>query len=90
MQPNHKQENGLADSYPIEDRVNALIEQLSAYIEHYHSGSVKFVALDNNVVSVKLGGACETCDLQTHTLHGWVEGTLRQFFPQIERVEAVE
>jgi len=39
---------------------------------------------------VRLGGACETCELQAHTLHGWVEGTIRQFFPEVERVISVQ
>ncbi len=85
----------MADSSPsslpdIKERLKALLEQLSAYIEHYHNGWVQFVDYDGHVLKVRLGGACETCDLQTHTLHGWVEGTVRQFFPEIERVIAIE
>lgn len=72
-----------------EQRVRALIEQISAYIEHYHGGSVKLISFDGKVVKVEMGGACEACDLVPATLHGWVEGTVRQFFPEIERVEAV-
>jgi hypothetical protein len=29
-------------------------------------------------------------ELAPVTLHGWVEGTVRQFFPDIDHVEAVE
>ena len=32
--------------------------------------------------------ACLGCPLLPSTLHGWVEGTVRQFFPEIENVEA--
>jgi Fe-S cluster biogenesis protein NfuA len=74
---------------PTDERLKALIEQLSAYIEHYHRGWVLYEGFDGKVVTVRLGGACETCELKAHTLHGWVEGTVRQFFPEIERVEAV-
>lgn len=70
-----------------EAQMKGLIEQLSAYIEHFHGGSVEFVAFDGKVLKVRLGGACLGCPLSPATLHGWVEGTVRQFFPDIERVE---
>ncbi|HEY5672011.1 MAG TPA: NifU family protein [Anaerolineales bacterium] len=72
-----------------EDRLRALIERLSAYIEHYHGGSVQYISLDGSVLKVRLGGACLGCPLLPSTLHGWVEGTVRQFFPEIERIEEV-
>ncbi len=72
-----------------EDRMRALIERLSAYIEHYHGGSVQYIAFDGSVLKVRLGGACLGCPLQPSTLHGWVEGTVRQFFPDISSVEEV-
>jgi Fe-S cluster biogenesis protein NfuA len=71
-----------------EERLQALIDNLSAYIEQYHGGSVELVSLEGNVVKVKLGGACLGCPLSPMTLHGWVEGTIKQFFPEIERVES--
>ncbi len=72
-----------------EEQVRALLERISAYIEHFHGGSVEMVALEGNVLKVHLGGACLGCPLLPSTLHGWVEGTVRQFFPEIERVEDV-
>jgi Fe-S cluster biogenesis protein NfuA len=73
----------------IEERMQALIEQISAYVEHFHGGSVEMVSFDGKVLKVRLGGACLGCPLLPSTLHGWVEGTVRQFFPEIERVESV-
>jgi len=72
-----------------EDQMKGLVEQLSAYIEHFHGGSVDYVSFDGKKLSVRLGGACLGCPLSPATLHGWVEGTVRQFFPDIEKVEAV-
>lgn len=70
-----------------EERMQALIDRLSAYIEQFHGGSVEMVDFDGEVVKVKLGGACLGCPLLPSTLHGWVEGTIRQFFPEV-RVES--
>ncbi|MBE0409264.1 MAG: NifU family protein [Anaerolineales bacterium] len=80
--------NQNAQEAPIEVQLRALLEQLSAYIEQYHGGSVEMVSLDGNVLTVRLGGACTGCPLSPSTLHGWVEGTVQQFFPQIECVES--
>ncbi len=74
--------------YSPNERMKALIQQLNAYIEHYHGGSVELVSFDGKTVKVHLGGACLGCPLSPNTLHGWVEGTIRQFFPEVEKVEA--
>ena len=74
---------------PKEEQLKSLLEQLSAYIEQFHGGSVEFVAFDGENLKVRLGGACLGCPLSPSTLHGWVEGTVRQFFPEIKSVEAV-
>lgn len=74
----------------MEERMQALIEKLSAYIEHFHGGSVELVSVDEKTVTVRLGGACLGCPLSPNTLHGWVEGTIKQFFPEIEKVQSVE
>ena len=71
-------------------QMKALVEQLSAYIETFHGGEAEYVSFDGKVLKVRLGGACLGCPLSPSTLHGWVEGTVRQFFPDIERVEEVK
>lgn len=77
-------------SYSTEEQLKGLIEQLDAYINHYHNGTVSLVSYDGKTVRVHLGGACEDCPLSPTTLHGWVEGTIRQFFPEIEKVEEAD
>jgi Fe-S cluster biogenesis protein NfuA len=72
-----------------EQRMRALIEVVSSYIEQYHGGSVELVEFDGEIVKVRLGGACEGCQLSETTLHGWVEGSVRQFFPDIKDIQEV-
>ncbi len=72
-----------------EERMAALIETLSAYIENFHGGSVELVSFDGDTLKVHLSGACLGCPLSPVTLHGWVEGTVRQFFPDLKAVESV-
>ncbi len=74
---------------PTEEQLRVLIQRLSAYIEQFHGGSVEYISFDGKVLKVRLGGACLGCPLSPNTVHGWVEGTVKQFFPEIESVEAV-
>lgn len=75
--------------YTFEEQVRGLIDQLNAYIEQYHGGAVELDRIEGNTVFVRLGGACEECPLSPATLQGWVAGTLRQFFPDIQVEQAV-
>ncbi|MFO7623683.1 MAG: NifU family protein [Anaerolineales bacterium] len=83
------EDNQIEQTYTLEEQLQALIENISAYIEQYHGGSVEMVGLEGSLLKVRLGGACLGCPLLPSTLHGWVEGTIKQFFPEIERVEDV-
>lgn len=81
-----------ADNIPettTEQQLRALIEKISAYIEHFHGGSVEMLSFDGKEVRVRLGGACLGCPLLPSTLHGWVEGTIHQFFPEIKVVSDI-
>ena len=75
-------------NYSQEELVRALLERINAYIEQFHGGSVEMVSLEGRVLKVRLGGACLGCPLSPTTLHGWVAGTVRQFFPDLEVVDA--
>lgn len=80
-------------SIPIEvseeERMRALIEALSAYIEYFHGGAIEMVSFDGRTLQIRMSGACKGCSLAPGTLHGWVEGTVRPFFSRLEKVEAV-
>jgi Fe-S cluster biogenesis protein NfuA len=71
---------------PEADRMRALIETLSAYIEYFHGGSVRMVSYAEGVLKITMAGACQGCPLSAETLHGWVEGTVKQFFPDLKSV----
>ena len=72
----------------LEEQLKRLLEQISAYIEQFHGGSVEFVSLEGKELKVRLGGACLGCPLLPSTLQGWVAGTVHQFFPDVQVVAA--
>jgi Fe-S cluster biogenesis protein NfuA len=71
-----------------QERMRALIDVLSSYIEHYHGGAVEMVSYADDRLTVHMSGACNGCNLAPVTLHGWVEGTVKQFFPNLKEVVA--
>jgi len=78
------------DRHDDQQRMKGLIEFLSAYIEQYHGGWVKLVEYDGETLVVEMGGACVGCPLSPNTLRGWIEGTVRQFFPDVKEVIGIE
>lgn len=76
------------NGFTEEERLKSLLEKINAYIEHYHGGSVEWVSYEGKVLKVRLGGACLGCPLSPSTLHGWVAGTIHQFFPDIDVINA--
>jgi CRP-like cAMP-binding protein len=80
--------NTQANNFSKQDQIKTLLDQVSAYVEQFHGGTVEFVSLNGNRLEVRLGGACLGCPLLPSTLHGWVAGTVHQFFPEIEVVSA--
>ena len=71
------------------ERMEALLGRLSSYIEQYHGGWVRLIDFDGSVLRVELGGACAGCHLSATTLQGWVAGTVRQFFPDLQKIEQI-
>jgi Fe-S cluster biogenesis protein NfuA len=79
------------NNFTLKEQLQGLVEKLDAYISTYHGGSVEFVDFKDGVVKVRLGGACSDCPLSPTTVKGWIEGTIRQFFPDfVTSVEQVE
>ncbi len=50
-------------------------------------GDIDLVDIKDDIVYVKLKGACGTCPMSTLTLKNWVESTLKKEIPQIKSVE---
>ena len=73
--------------YSLEEQIRGLIEKLDAYIAQYHGGSVELISFDGKVVKVHMGGACEECPISPDMGYKWIEGSVKQLFPEIERVE---
>ena len=72
-----------------EENVRAEIEKIRPMLQQ-DGGDIELVGLDGGVVKVRLKGSCHGCAFATMTLQFSVEKTLRQSFPDLEKVENVD
>ncbi len=73
----------------IIQRIEESIEQLRPFLKA-DGGDIKLIGVENNVVKVKLLGACQACNMSAMTLKAGVEETVKKAVPQITSVIAVE
>ncbi len=70
------------------EKVKQVLEEIRPALQA-DGGDIDFVGIDNNVVKVKLMGACGTCPSALVTLKMGVEARLKEEIPEVECVEAV-
>jgi Fe-S cluster biogenesis protein NfuA len=73
----------------IEQRVQAALAEIKPQIQA-DGGDIDLVAVENNVVKVRLRGACVGCPMSALTLKQGVERLIKQRVPEIRSVEAVQ
>jgi Fe-S cluster biogenesis protein NfuA len=70
-------------------KVQNVIDQIRPYLQN-DGGDIEFVELtDENIVNVRLLGACGSCPYSTMTLKSGVENAMKRAIPEIKSVEAV-
>ncbi|MDL2308750.1 NifU family protein [Bacteroidales bacterium OttesenSCG-928-B11] len=73
----------------LAEKVKSIIEQIRPYLQA-DGGDIEFVELtSDNIVKVKLQGACGSCPHAKVTLKQGVESTIKEHLPEIVRVEDV-
>ena len=71
-------------------KVKNVLEQVRPYLQQ-DGGDVSLVELtDDNVVVVKLTGACGSCPYSTMTLKNGIETVMKKAIPEIKAVEQAE
>lgn len=70
-------------------KVENVIEQIRPYLQQ-DGGDIEFIEFtDENVVNVKLLGACGSCPYSTMTLKNGVETAMKKAIPEVKSVEAI-
>lgn len=73
----------------MREQVMAVLEEVRPFLQR-DGGDVEFVDLTpDNVVQVRLRGACGSCPGATMTLKMGIERMMKERIPEIKRVESV-
>ena len=71
------------------EKIEIALQSIRPFLQK-DGGDVEFVELtEDNVVRVRLVGACETCSMSAMTLKAGIEESIKNAIPQITRVEAI-
>lgn len=70
-------------------KIEAALEQVRPFLKG-DGGDISLVEVtDDNIVRVKLHGACQGCSISHITMKAGVEEAIRNAVPEIKKVEAV-
>ena len=62
-----------------------MIDQLRPFLIN-DGGNIEFIKYENNIVYVKLTGACAGCELLDITLKEGIESTIKEEVPNVKEV----
>jgi len=73
----------------LEDKVRATIQQLRPYLKN-DGGDMELIEITkDNIVKIKLLGACETCSISPVTIKAGLVESLKITAPEIAGVESI-
>jgi Fe-S cluster biogenesis protein NfuA len=72
---------------PLAERVTGALDSVRPYLAA-HGGGVELVGVEDNVVRLRLEGACHGCPSSALTLKAAVEDAVMKAAPDVERIEA--
>jgi len=70
------------------EKIEAVLEKIRTGLKS-EGGDIELVDVKEDVVYVKLKGACGTCPMSSLTLKNWVEANIKREIPEIASVQAV-
>lgn len=74
----------------MEKKINEALDQIRPFLQR-DGGDIEFVEYtDDNIVRVRLQGHCAGCPGAQMTIKGVVEKILKESYPEIAGVEAVQ
>jgi Fe-S cluster biogenesis protein NfuA len=80
--------NGIRSANPMREKVEKALNDVRPALQA-DGGDVELVDVENNIVKVKLKGACAGCPMSQMTLKQGIERYIKKMVPEIIRVESV-
>ncbi len=72
-------------SEDLQKNVENALEEIRPFLLA-DGGNISLISIEENIVKVKLEGACVGCNVNQMTLKNGVEATIKKHAPQIESV----
>ncbi len=73
----------------LRERVEAALDKVRVGLRS-EGGDIELVDVKDNIVYVRLKGACGTCPMSVLTMKNWVESSIKKELPEITSVQAVQ
>lgn len=70
------------------EKVEEILDRIRVGLRS-EGGDIELVDVRDNIVYVRLTGACGVCPMSTLTMKNWVEATIKKELPEIESVYPV-
>jgi Fe-S cluster biogenesis protein NfuA len=72
-----------------ESKIEEALNSIRPFLQQ-DGGDVEFISYQNKVVSLRLLGACSTCNISHLTMKAGIEESIKKLLPEVESVLAVE
>lgn len=72
----------------LRERVERVLDKIRVSLKS-EGGDIELLDIRNDIVYVKLKGACGTCPMSTLTMKSLVETSIKNEIPEIKAVQAV-
>lgn len=72
----------------LKEKVEKVLDKVRSGLQS-EGGDIELVDVKDDVVYVKLKGACGTCPMSTLTMKNWVESSIKKEIPEIKAVQAI-
>ena len=69
----------------MEEKIKELIENIRPYL-NMDGGDIEYIKYEDNIVYIKLIGACSNCLMQDNTIN---DGLLQMFQEEIEEIKGI-
>lgn len=70
------------------EQVEKVLEKVRQGLKS-EGGDIELLDVRENIVYVKLKGACGTCPMSALTMKNWVEANIKREIPEVSAVQAV-
>lgn len=81
--------NNIGDQMKVEDKIIEILDMLRPFLIN-DGGNLEFVKYEDNIVYIRMLGACANCALADMTLKDGIEVALMEEIPEIKGVIAVQ